>query len=374
MKNNNNLRRIGFILNPLAGIGGKVGLKGSDGAEIVHEAFMRGAELVSNYRAREFLENMIPLKDKVEIITYPLEMGETEAIKAGFTPTVIGSIVSGETSALDTQRAAKEMQNRGIDLLIFVGGDGTARDICSVVGTDSPALGIPAGVKIHSSVFAINPRKAAELVESYLNGYTVLKEMEVMDIDEELFRAGRVSAKLFGYLVVPYQRRLVQGSKKSSSGLADNPIGIAERIVDEMEDDCYYILGPGTTVKAIGDELNIDKTLLGVDIVYGKKQVGKDLTESQIKKFVEQNKSKIVVTIIGGQGYIFGRGNQQISPNIIRAVGKQNIIIIATKGKLSALNGSLLVDTGDKQLDKELSGYWKITTGFVDQTVRKVEG
>ncbi len=365
--------KLGFIVNPLAGIGGRVGLKGSDGAETVKRAFELGASLVSPARAVETLTELAALKDEIEVITYPAEMGENEARESGFEPVVLGSIVSGETTAEDTRQAARDLVEQGAELILFVGGDGTARDVFEAVNSSVPVLGIPGGVKIHSSVYAVNPRRAAQLVKQFFQGRAPVREMEVMDIDEDLFREGRVSARLYGYLNVPYERRLVQGAKAASAGSIDSPAPIAQSVVDNMNDEHHYILGPGTTVKAIGDELQIDKTLLGVDMVYRKELVGKDLNEEQLLTLIDGKPARIVVTVIGGQGYIFGRGNQQISPRVIRQVGKENLIVVATKGKLLAIDGPLLVDTGDAECDAYLSGYIRVVTGYNEETVWKVE-
>lgn len=370
----NGKKKIGLIVNPLAGIGGRVGLKGSDGIETVQKAFELGAEIVSPRRAVETLKELSSLKNEFRLVTYPAEMGENEARESSFSPVVLGSIVSGQTTAEDTKQAAKEMLDYGVELIVFVGGDGTARDIYEVVNDRLPVLGIPAGVKIHSSVYAVNPRRAAVLIKAFLQDRAPVRAMEVMDIDEDLFRQGRVSARLYGYLRVPFERRLIQGAKAASSGSGESAEVIAEAVVDNMDDDYYYILGPGTTVKAIGDELNIDKTLLGVDIVFQKQLVGKDVNEQQILDSIEGKKAKIVVTVIGGQGYIFGRGNQQLSPDVIRKVGKKNLIVVATKSKLLSLQGPLLVDTGDPDCDTYLSGYIRVVTGYNEESLWKVEG
>lgn len=365
--------KLGLIVNPLAGIGGKVGLKGSDGRETVEKAIALGAVPVAPTRATEALRELSSLRGKVDLLTYPSEMGEDEARECGFAPLVLGRIMPGNTTASDTRRAAREMAECEVDLLLFAGGDGTARDIYEAIGARVPVLGIPAGVKIHSSVYAVNPRRAAELVREFLKGRAPLREMEVMDIDEDLFREGRVSARLYGYMRVPFERRLVQGAKAGSSGFVESPTEIAKFVVDNMDNVHYYILGSGTTVKAIGDELGIDKTLLGVDLVHRKRLVGKDLNEQQLLELVAGKKAKIVVTVIGGQGYIFGRGNQQISPKVIREVGKGNLIVVSTQSKLVSLNGPLLVDTGDYELDESLSGYMRVITGYNEESVWKVE-
>lgn len=365
-------KKLGLIVNPLAGIGGRVGLKGSDGIDTVKKAFAMGAEIISPARAMEALKELYPCKDEFDLITYPQEMGEDEAEECGFSPIVLGEIDPDQTTAEDTRSAACNMVEFGVDLIIFVGGDGTARDVYEAIGDKTVVLGIPSGVKIHSSVYAVNPHRAAELVKMYMRGLAPVREMEVMDIDEDLFRQGQVSARLYGYLRVPYERRLVQSAKAASLG-SGNLSTIAEAVVDSMNDDYYYILGPGTTVKAIGDELKIDKTLLGVDIIYRKQLIGKDLNEQQLLELIDGKKAKIVVTVIGGQGYIFGRGNQQISPHVIRKVGKQNIIVVATKNKLLSLHGPLLVDTGDSECDCYLSGYIRVITGYNEESAWKVE-
>lgn len=364
---------LGLIVNPLAGIGGRVGLKGSDGQETVERAFSLGAKLVAPDRARETLQGLTQLPIDISLITYPAEMGASEASECGFSPVVLGTITPGHTSARDTRQAARDLRDYGVELILFVGGDGTARDIFEAVGDTVPVLGVPAGVKIHSSVYAVNPRRAVDLVSEFFNGRAIVRDMEVMDIDEAEFRRGRVSAQLYGYLRVPYERRLVQAAKAASSGSNDSPIPLAQDIVDEMSDEFIYILGPGTTVKAVGDELGIDKTLLGVDVVYRGELIGKDVNEEQLLELIADKDAKIVVTVIGGQGYIFGRGNQQISPRVIRQVGRENLMVVATKSKLLSLDGPLLADTGDRECDEYLSGYLQVTTGYRQASVWKVE-
>jgi len=364
---------VGVIVNPIAGIGGPTALKGSDGAEVVQKAFDLGAELVAPSRAVETLSRLAQFKDEFILVTYPVEMGEQEARQTGIDPLVIGVIQPGKTTASDTRQAALEMAAHPVDLILFAGGDGTARDVYNAIGDRVPVLGIPAGVKIHSSVYAINPRRAADVVREFLGNRAPLRELEVMDIDEEQFRQGRVSARLYGYLKVPYEQRYVQGAKSASAGGGDNAFEIAQVVIDEMNDETWYLLGPGTTVKAIGDLLEIDKTLLGVDLVYQGRLVGKDLSEKQIYEQLDERKFKLVITVIGGQGNIFGRGNQQFSPRVIRKVGKENIIVVATQDKLLSLSSPLLVDTGEAACDEYLSGYVRIVVGYKEQWVRKVE-
>lgn len=366
------MKTIGFIINPIAGMGGRVGLKGTDGEETLRKALEMGAEPIAPTRAMETLERLRPINYAIELLTYPYKMGEDEAKECGFTPTVIGSITPDKTTAADTKNAVKKMMELGVHLIIFVGGDGTARDICSVVKTDIPVLGVPAGVKVHSAVFAVDPEGAARVITSFVQTGLPLTKAEVMDIDEEAFRMGRVSAKLFGYMHVPFEFDLMQPTKIASPFSSEekaNQLAIAKYVVENMEPDVIYLLGPGTTVHAIGEVLKIRKSLLGVDLVQNEKMMGFDVNERQILSKIKGERAKVIVTAIGGQGFIFGRGNQQISPAVLRAVGKENVTVIATHSKLSNLR-KLRVDSGDPEVDGWFKGHIRVITGYgEDQTV-----
>jgi predicted polyphosphate/ATP-dependent NAD kinase len=363
-----------LIVNPIAGIGGRVGLKGSDGADIQRKALELGAVPRSIDRAIRALERIEPADD-LEVITYPGEMGEDAARACGFEPTVIGVIRPGETTAEDTETAASEMEQLNADLLLFAGGDGTARDIYNAVGERLPVLGIPAGVKIHSAVFGASPRSAGDLASSYLQGsISRLRDAEVMDIDEAAVRRGIVSAKLYGYLKIPFRRRLLQGLKTPSSpGEHAAMAAIAADVVSRMEESWLHIIGPGTTTRAITSRLGLDKTLIGVDVVSGGELVAKDVNESHLLELLDGRRAGIIVTPIGGQGYIFGRGNQQISPRVIEAVGKDSITVVSTTEKIHGLSGRpLLVDTGNRAVDRMLSGYVQVVTGYNERIVYRV--
>jgi len=370
-------KRVGLIVNPIAGMGGRVGLKGSDGEETLSRARELGATPSAPGRALRTLMGLGPLINEIELITFPGEMGETEAREAGFEPRVIGSIQIGRTTAKDTMRAGEEMFALAVDLLLFAGGDGTARDIYQAVGLRIPVVGIPAGVKIHSGVYAINPAGAASLAMMYLRGQVgILGELEVMDIDEIAFRQGQVSTQLYGYLKVPLERRFTQGVK-AASVTGNHEIlamqSIAEQIVETMDADCLYIIGSGTTPRAIMERLGLKNTLLGIDGVLNGKLVALDLNETQLLELIEEKKAKIIITPIGGQGYIFGRGNQQLSPDVIKKAGTENVIIVATRNKINSLERRpLLLDTGDKEVDKMLTGYVKVVTGYREEMVCKI--
>ncbi len=375
-------KRLGLIVNPVAGLGGRVGLKGSDGAAIQRRARALGATPRAQERARQALERLGPARDELVIVTYPGEMGANVTRVSGFDPTVIGvgSITPGATTPEDTRRAARAMARRGVDLLLFAGGDGTARDVYEAVGDRVPALGIPAGVKIHSAVYAANPPSAGDLANAFLVGrVSRLREAEVMDIDEQAVRRGVVSARLYGYLRVPFERRMLQGLKtptRPGERAAQQAIGAA--VAREMAADCLYVVGPGTTTRAIAERLGVRKTLVGVDVFSADALVAADVNESQLLALLEEGRrARIVVTPIGGQGYILGRGNQQISPPVIRRVGGEHIIVVSTLDKIHALGGRpLLVDTGDRALDEALvetlGGYVKVITGYHERIVYRV--
>jgi len=369
------MKKVGLIINPIAGMGGRVGLKGTDGQTILTEAKRLGAKQVSPQRTIKALERLIPLKNSIELVTYPREMGEQVAKQCGFNSRIIGSITKGKTTSDDTKQACKNFLDLNIDILLFAGGDGTARDIYNSIGNQIVTLGIPTGVKIHSAVYAQNPVRAGDLALLYLQEQVKeIREAEVMDVDEEAFRDGLVSARLYGYLKVPFGKKYSQGLKTGSPPTEKySQEAIAQKIIDEMEEDCFYIIGPGTTTRTIMEKLKLDFTLLGVDLLYGKKLIERDLNEKKLLENIKDKKTKIIITPIGGQGFLFGRGNQQLSPEVINEVGKENIIVIATSHKINSLNGyPFLVDSGDSQLDQHLSGYIIVITGYHERVVYRV--
>jgi len=372
----NRIRRLGLIVNPVAGMGGSVGLKGTDGTGILERAIALGAEPGSNRRALEALERILDHRDELEIVTFPGEMGASVSKRAGFSYSVTGETCSREsTSSEDTVKAARLMLSGGVDIILFAGGDGTARDIVSAVGTEIPVIGIPAGVKIHSPVFARNPSVAGDLAKLFLFGPpTGLRDLEVMDIDEGSFREDRVSTSLFGYLSVPYERSHLQGGKSGSPrNEAVEVDGAAREAVSRMLPGVLYLVGPGSTTAALMKIVGCPFSLLGVDAVRDGRSLGRDLSKKEILDMIEPGNTRVIVTVIGGQGFIFGRGNQQIGPEVIRIAGRENIIVLAAPSKLQSLPGRILfVDTGDPSLDKELCGYIRVITGPSEETLMRV--
>ena len=363
--------KLGFIVNPIAGMGGAVGLKGTDGKEILEKAVTLGAEPVAPKRAEIFLSELEMNKADIHLIVGAGQMGEEEARNQGYSLTVLGK-QKNQTSPEDTIEVAKEIVGEGVHLLIFCGGDGTAQDVLNAVDKQLPVLGVPTGVKMHSAVFAVDPKAAARVVSRFLRKQLPLWEAEVMDIDENAFRQGRISARLHGYLLSPYEPSLIQGAKMASpitESELRNQAALAIYIIENMKEDVVYIVSAGTTTRTIGDLLDEKKSLLGVDLFYNRKIVAKDVNEKQILEAINGKTAKIIVTPIGGQGFIFGRGNQQISSEVIRKAGIDNIIVIATENKMKNVK-RLKVDTGDTELDTDFHGSIKVITDYmVEQKV-----
>jgi predicted polyphosphate/ATP-dependent NAD kinase len=363
---------IGLIVNPVAGMGGSVGLKGTDGKKMYLKALELGAEPVTPNKTKELLSH-IKHKDSIKLLAARGVMGEKHL--EGFDiPFVVVGKMGDESSAADTKRIARQMVNLGAELLVFVGGDGTARDIYDAIQSSIPVVAVPAGVKIFSSVFAVSTRAAAEMLDAFVEGADLTEE-EVLDIDEKAFREDRLASQLYGYLIVPEVRKFLQPGKAASSVDPYSRVSkeeIAAYIVEEMDPEVLYLLGPGTTLKAVTDELGLPKTLLGIDAVHDGQLVEKDLNERRILNLLKQYKKiKIIVTPIGGNGFIIGRGSKQFTPQVIRHVGEKNIIVVGTWDKVNKLD-CLRVDTGDFELDQKLSGYLKVWVDYRQAILMKV--
>ena len=367
------MKNIGFIINPIAGMGGSVGLKGTDG-DIYKKALKMGAKPITPNRVNELLSHLIH-KERIFMLVAPGKMGADVIKGKGIDFEVIGEI-GGTTSAKDTKRIAKQMVKKGIDLLIFCGGDGTARDIYDAIGLEKPVVAVPGGVKMYSSVFSFNPKAAAQILDGFLEDFIETEDREILDIDEALFRKDMLKSTMYGYLKVLKFRNLIQAGKEGSKlgrTIEENKQEIAQHIIEDMKEDTLYLLGPGTTVKTITDNLGLPKTLLGIDAIINKKMKGKDLNEKGILRLLgDFEDTEIVISPLGGQGFIFGRGNKQFTPEVIKQVGLKNITIIATDNKIRNLR-CLRVDTGDADFDMEFKGLVKVIKGYKEQLVIPIE-
>lgn len=362
--------KLGFIVNPIAGMGGRVGLKGTD--NVIKEAIARGAKPVSPQRAIEFLQKLKENieNERIEFLTCPGIMGAEETKAVGFSAEILPMKIGTETSADDTKRAVKLLIAEKVDLIVFVGGDGTARDILDAIAncSETLVLGVPSGVKMYSGIFAVSPADAADVVLALAKKQAEIMEFEIMDADEEAIRRDTFAVRLYGFLKGPLVPLRIQGTKQISSETIDekdNQTGIAKFVVEEMVPQATYILGPGTTVRRVAELLGVEKTVLGVDI-YKNGMVKLDVDEKTLLEEVKDwDNTWIIISPIGHQGILLGRGNQQISPEIIKRVGKQRIIVIATKNKLQNIEGGVLrVDTGDAEADAILRGYIRVITDY----------
>lgn len=354
------MRRIGFVVNPIAGMGGRVGLKGTDGK--VEEARARGAEMRAPPRARDALSALADTERDIELVTYGGVMGADQALAVGFDPVVVGEPAAEETSATDTQDAVAAFLDRGVDMILFVGGDGTAVDVAQAVESANetvPILGVPAGVKVYSEVFGVSPEAAGHIAGTF----ETTEAAEVNDIDEDDYREGEVNTELRALATVPATDQR-QASKQLGGGSVE---GIAEGFAEEVTPGTTYVLAPGSTVGTVADALGIDGTPLGVDVYRDGELVVEDGAADDILGALG-DENVIVVSPIGGQGFIFGRGNQQISPAVIRNAGVE---VVASRRKLDDI-GVLRVDTGDEELDESLRGWQRVRVGRHERRLMEV--
>ncbi|MGM0510791.1 MAG: ATP-NAD kinase family protein [Thermoplasmatota archaeon] len=370
--------KVGFLVNPIAGMGGRVGLKGTDG--VYKKAVELGAEPVASERARKAL---VEMQGENEWFTAGGVMGEDllKEIKPDEDIEVVYTVPEdvGSTKAEETHEAVRNFIENGVELIVFCGGDGTARDIYEEVDQELPILGIPAGVKMYSGVFGINPQASAQLFNDYVEGNAEVAKVEVMDLDEDRYREGEWEIKLHGEALSIYEPTYIQLGKQSYRSVSEDEIkyDIGSYIIEEMEHypEHLFVLGPGSTTAEIQKILDLDHTLLGVDILKDKKIVSLDVAEKDILEASEDAAGiKIVVSMIGNQGFFLGRGNQQISPEVVRRAGLNNIYILATPTKLKRTE-HLRADTGDTELDEKIKekGYMKVVQGFREYKLVKVQ-
>lgn len=354
----------GLIVNPVAGLGGAVGLKGSDGADLQARARRLGAVPHAAERAGRALGRLERRTSDVTIVAAPGELGANVAAAHSLPVDVLPIPAhAGPTTADDTRAAARELVSRGVDLILFAGGDGTTRDLHDAVGDTVPVLGIPTGVKMHSGVFATTPESAGDVAAAFLvaGDAALTREGEVVDLDGD--PEGVIATRLYGALRVPDDPHRVQPMKASAPPVSDEAAlaAVCASIADGMDPRRLYVVGPGTTMRRVLERLGLEKTLLGIDVVRAGRLVASDASEQQLLELLEDEPATLVVGVVGGQGALVGRGNQQLSPAVIRRIGAENVEIVAGLHKLLALDPPVLhVDTGDPALDEELCGYRRV--------------
>lgn len=373
------MRKVGLVVNPIAGIGGPSGLKGSDRLEKVMKAISLGYRKVSPKRTELFLKELLSILDpnqmkEIEFLTYSGEMGEIELRKFGIDPVVFGE-EKEVTTREDTMEAVRHFIENGVEIILFCGGDGTARDVFqSLSGKETPVIGIPGGVKMYSGVFASNPRDAAELLYYFLLGETTLVDEEVIDVDEENLEENP-NFRVIGYLKVPKYRKetLLQG-KKEPTPMEEDSIKeeIAERIIEEMSPDTVYVIGPGSTTLKLKEKIG-EYTKFGVDVYLNGKCISKDVDELKLLSLIEENKDKeikLILTVVGGQNFLLGRGNQQISPRVLDKIGVDNMIVIATPSKLR--KGYVKVDQEYKDFF-DGKKYVRVVSSYFEEVLIKID-
>lgn len=371
--------KLGLVVNPFAGIGGALAMKGSDGKDIREQALAQGAEQLAMHKARIALQECIALAQNFCVYTGNADLGESICQQLGLEHHIVHMSKQAQTEIEDTLKLVEALQRQSVDLILFAGGDGTARNVCSIVHDKLPVLGVPAGCKIHSGVYAITPKAAGKVLSQVIKGELVsVQSVEVRDIDESQFREGRVIAKHFGEMLVPLELSYIQavkmGGKESDELLLDD---LAEYIQEIMDDhpDHYFVMGSGSTVASIMAYMNLPNTLLGVDVVYQSKVIAQDLKANELEQLTQSKLCKLVITSIGGQGHILGRGNQQLSPSFIKRLQKSDILIVATKAKLNGFaDKGFISDSGDATLDESLSGPISVITGYRDHVLYFIRG
>ncbi len=366
--------RLGVLVNPFAGIGGALALKGSDGAQIRRQALSEGAKIEAPDKMTKALNQLQQHASQIKIFTASGAMGEDSCKAAGLDYDIVYQCKDEQSESQHSEEAAAALVEHNLDLLLFAGGDGTARNLFSQISDSVVVLGVPAGCKIHSGVYAVTPSAAGKVAGMMVSGALVSEiNAEVRDIDEDAFREGKVLARHFGEMRVPRQLEYIQavkmGGKEHEELVLDD---IAEYVGDLVceDTDTYFVMGSGSTVAAIMQHLQLSNTLLGVDVVKNNKVIASDVTAQKLLEITRNQPVKLIVTVIGGQGHLFGRGNQQLSAEFLRALGKSNMLIVATKQKLQELDGRpLRLDTGDESLDSSLAGSVTVITGYEDKVI-----
>lgn len=368
------MKKIGLLINPIAGLGGKAGWKGSDDPEHQRKSLLSGYEKTAGLKAEECLSRLGE-REACCFLAPEGEMGGDVLERLGIPYRAVYRSPR-TTTPEDTRSCARIFLDEQIDLLLFCGGDGTARDICGVCGTRLPVLGIPAGVKMYSGCFAVNPRAAGALVNDFLADRADAFELqEVMDVEETMLGKPFVSPRLYGYLRTLNEGARLQGPKVASSADLQESETLADAMIAEMKRDALYLIGPGSTTYQIKQRLCGGGTLLGVDAIKNGELLCRDADEHTLWELVQKEKNaEIIVTCIGGTGFVFGRGNQQISPRIIRSVSKEHIHLAVTKSKLATLTQrAMYVDTGDRETDEYLRGYYRICFSGYETGIYKID-
>ena len=367
--------RLGLLVNPDAGLGGRLGLKGSDGqAEIARS---RGAQDRSGPRMRAMLNHLVTISNEnLDGIQWYVSKGRmgTDWISPAISSLEVIHSSSSSTDANDTSQLVGSMIGSDIDLLVYAGGDGTTRDVVAALSEygrpELPIIGVPTGVKMHSGCFASSPKAAAEVLSAWLEGDLLLSSTEVLDLDEDLYRQGKWVVKLYAEAITPASPRWMQGSKMRVEASGEEEIiqGLADHVRETLIDDRMMIVwGSGGTLRTIGGILGFELNTLGIDITVGGNIIGSDLNENEILSALKEHQGDVILLLspMGGQGFLIGRGNLQLSPDVLRIIGVNRVLGIVTPAKMLTLR-SLRIETGDSEMDQRFSDkkYLKVLQGY----------
>ena len=373
--------RVGIVVNPDAGLGGRLGFKGSDGR--AKEARAAGAEDRAGPRMLQCLNKLESLlisslnrgKVKPEIYALDGRMG------GHWIPNGYNSIgdTPDTTSAEDTNNLVKQLIDCDVDVILYAGGDGTTRDIVNALGEQKiPLIGVPGGVKMHSGCFATTPNAAAEVLFSFIIGDLMSSITEVMDLDEEVYLTGSWKVRMYGEALTPASPRFMQGAKQQVERSSEEEIieGLANHI-DELisnNPNLMVVWGSGGTLRLIGQLIGHELTLLGIDIQHENK-IHADLNEQELIQILSSHDGEklLLLSPMGGQGFLIGRGNLQLSPDVLRIIGVESILGVATPAKLMGLS-HVRIDTGDESLDDEFRArkFVKMLQGYRTTRVIRV--
>ncbi|MEM9047833.1 MAG: NAD(+)/NADH kinase [Pseudomonadota bacterium] len=366
--------RLGLVVNPIAGLGGAVGLKGTDGPDTVAEARRRGGVARAGERAYRAMAQLAARAPGTVIAVAADDLGESWVSGLDLAPRGVAMAARSGT-ARDTRAAVAAMPD--VDLILFAGGDGTARDVAAALGHGQAMLGIPCGVKMHSGVFAVSPEAAGAMAADLVSASDRIAwddMAEIMDIDEAALRAGQIAPKLFGHARAPVARNRVQAAKGGPRINAANALrGAAAEVAETMEPGTLYIIGPGSSAGSVMRALGHEPNLLGIDAVRDGAVVARDARASELEDIAGEGPVKIVLGVTGQQGFLLGRGNQQISAPLIARAGRDGLILLATEDKLARLaQPRLWVDTGQPDLDRDLTGFARVRTGRAREMVMRI--
>ena len=368
------MTRIGLLVNPDAGLGGRLGLKGSDGQ--AEYARSQGAEDRAGPRIKDSLAHFARLRkdtSELEWVTSDGRMG-TDWIDSEIGTISTTHQSSGLTTAEDTTHLIQALLEAEIELLVYGGGDGTTRDIVAALESagrgNLPLIGVPCGVKMHSGCFAASPKAAAEVLSAWIDGELLVANTEVLDLDEEIYREGRWVVRMYAEAMTPASPRWMQGTKQRVEASGEDEIveGLADHIREILMCDTRLLIwGSGGTLRTIGEMVGLKPTVLGIDASVGSKQVGTDLNESDLLKLLSEHDGEVTILLspMGGQGFLIGRGNLQLSPEVLRNAGIDSVLGICTPAKLLTVR-RLRIETGDSKLDSEFAAkrYMKVLQGY----------